>query len=54
MLGVIRGKYDSLPSPGGGARLNGEAMSREGAEEQDKLMEELIMEIEEPPAFTVF
>jgi len=54
ILGGIRGKYDVLPSPGGGARLNGEALVQEGNTEQDKLIEDLFMEIEEPPAFTVF
>tara|TARA_R110000744_G_scaffold141411_2_gene252813 strand:+ start:348 stop:1211 length:864 start_codon:yes stop_codon:yes gene_type:complete len=54
ILGGIRGKYDVLPSPGGGARLNGESLIREGKEEQEKLVEDLFTEIEEPPAFTTF
>jgi len=54
ILGGIRGKYDTLPSPGGGARLNGAALTSEGNAEQDKLIEDLLTEIEEPPAFTVF
>jgi hypothetical protein len=54
ILGGIRGKYDTLPSPGGGAKLNGEVLSREGKEEKEALIEELLLEIEEPPAFTAF
>jgi len=54
VLGGIRGKYDVLPSPGGGARLNGQALSQEGVAEIEKLNAELLTEIEEPPTFTVF
>jgi len=54
ILGQIRGKYDTLPSPAGGARLNGERLSQEGAQEQALLIEELLGEIETPPAFTMF
>jgi len=54
ILGGIRGKYDVLPSPGGGARLNGQALSEEGTREKEELVQELISEIEEPPAFTVY
>tara|TARA_R110000765_G_scaffold300513_3_gene395109 strand:+ start:317 stop:1180 length:864 start_codon:yes stop_codon:yes gene_type:complete len=54
ILGGIRGKYDMLPSPGGGARLNGQALTAEGNAEQEKLVEDLLLEIEEPPAFTTF
>lgn len=52
-LGEIRGKYKSLPSPGGGAILNGAEMKQEGIAERDKL-EELLKELEEPPVFTMF
>jgi hypothetical protein len=54
ILGQIRGKYQTLPSPGGGAQLNGEALVAQGNEEQDKLVEMLLTEIEEPPAFSTF
>lgn len=54
ILGGIRGKYDTLPSPGGGARLNGESLIQEGNQEKQEILEELLMEIEEPPAFTTF
>ena len=54
ILGGIRGKYDTLPSPGGGARLNGDALISEGTAEQEKLIEDLLLEIEDPPAFTTF
>jgi hypothetical protein len=54
ILGQIRGKYQTLPSPGGGAQLNGDALITQGAEEQEKLVEALLTEIEEPPAFSTF
>jgi hypothetical protein len=53
-LGEIRSKYRSLPSPGGGAILNGPELKKEGAEERDKLDEQLLSEFEEPPVFTMF
>ena len=52
-LGEIRSKYKSLPSPGGGATLNGQEIKQEGLAERDKL-EEQLKELEEPPAFTMF
>tara|TARA_R110002110_G_scaffold232023_3_gene447722 strand:- start:54 stop:515 length:462 start_codon:yes stop_codon:yes gene_type:complete len=54
ILGEIRGKYKSLPSPGGGASLNGADLMQQSVVEKDKLKEELLSEIEEPPAFTLF
>ena len=54
ILGGIRGKYDTLPSPGGGARLNGEALMQQSAQEKQEYIEELLTEIEEPPCFTAF
>lgn len=54
ILGQIRGKYAMLPSPAGGAQLNGEQLIREGTEEQEKLTEALFSEIEEPPGFSMF
>ena len=54
ILGEIRGKYKSLPSPGGGASLNGSELIQQSVTEKDKLREELLSEIEEPPAFTMF
>ena len=53
-LGDIRGKYRSLPSPGGGAVLNGAEIKAEGVAERDRLEEELRLELEEPPVFTMF
>ena len=35
ILGGIRGKYDTLPSPGGGARLNGSSLVDEGNKEKE-------------------
>jgi len=53
-LGQIRGKYQTVPSPGGGAKLNGEALIRESTEEKDKLLERLLNEFEEPPRFSTY
>ena len=54
ILGGVRGKYDTLPSPGGGARLNGSSLVDEGNKEKEALIEELLNEIEDPPVFTTF
>ena len=54
ILGEIRGKYRSLPSPGGGASLNGADLIQQSTQEKEKLKEELLSEIEEPAAFTLF
>jgi|TARA_Y100000034_G_C6890399_1_gene409462 hypothetical protein len=54
ILGQIRGKFAQLPSPQGGATLNGPALVQEGNAEQEKLVQELLNEIEEPPVFTTF
>ena len=54
ILGQIRGKYQTLPSPGGGAQLNGESLVQQGNQEQEQLVEQLMTEIEEPPAFSTF
>ncbi len=54
ILGQIRGKYAQLPSPAGGAVLNGEALIAQAQQEQEKLIEDLLQEIEEPPVFSTF
>jgi len=54
ILGEVRGKYSTLPSPGGGASLNGAALTQQSEAEKEKLKEELLSEIEEPPVFTMF
>tara|TARA_R110000803_G_scaffold49048_1_gene101998 strand:+ start:1965 stop:2837 length:873 start_codon:yes stop_codon:yes gene_type:complete len=54
ILGGIRGKYTTLPSPGGGAQLNGESLVQQGTMEMARLEEVLLNEVEEPPAFTTF
>lgn len=53
-LGNIRSKYVMLPSPGGGAKLNGELLLQEGIREKEKLEENLIWDIGEPPVWTAF
>jgi len=54
ILGQIRGKYQTLPGPGGGAQLNGNDLIQQATQEKDKLMEELLSELEEPPLITTF
>jgi len=54
ILGGIRGKYTTLPSPGGGAQLNGQDLVQQGSDEMARLEEVLLYEIEEPAAFTTF
>jgi hypothetical protein len=54
ILGEIRGKFSSLPSPGGGASLNGAALLQASEKEKEMLQEQLLSEIEEPPVFTMF
>ena len=51
ILGRIRGKYRTLPGPGGGSQLDGESLVRESKEEKQLLIEELMSEIEERPYF---
>jgi len=53
-LGQIRGKYQTVPSPGGGAKLNGDALMKESQDEKEKLMKRLIDEFEEPARFSTY
>ena len=53
-LGQIRGKYQTVPSPGGGAKLNGDSLVKEGAEEKEKLLKRLLDEFEEPARFSTY
>lgn len=54
VLGQVRGKYSTLPSPGGGAQLNGDALIQQSQQEKEALKEELLTEIEEPPTFSLY
>jgi len=54
ILGQIRGKYVTLPSPAGGAQLNGQQLIEQGTAEQELLQQSLLLEIEEPPGFSMF
>ena len=54
VLGEIRGKYKALPSPGGGAMLNGDALIQQSVAEKKDLYDQLLHEIEEPPVFTTY
>jgi len=53
-LGQIRGKYKTVPSPGGGAQLNGDLLVKEGQDEKEKLFQRLIDEFEEPARFSTY
>lgn len=54
ILGRVRGKYQAIPGPGRGATLDGKELVQESAQEKEKLMQELLMELEEPPLFSVY
>ena len=54
ILGEVRGKYASIPGPGGGASLNGAALIQQSEKDRMALEEQLRLEIEEPPGFTTF
>ena len=54
ILGEIRGKYQTVPSPGGGAKLNGDQLIKESQEEKDKLLKRLLDEFEEPARFSTY
>ena len=54
VLGEIRGKYATLPSPQGGAQLNGPALIAESQRELELLENQLLQEIEEPAVFTTY
>ena len=54
VLSQIRGKFASVPSPAGGASLNGAQLAAESEKEKQQLIEELLNEIEEPPTFSTW
>jgi len=54
ILGQIRSKYDVLPSPDGGARLNGAALIQEAQKEKEDLIRVLVEEVAEPPMFSTY
>lgn len=54
ILAQIRGKYVSLPGPGGGTQLNGASLSQQATQEKQELIQELLTELEEPPLITTF
>jgi len=53
ILGRARSKYQTLPGPGGGTRLDGDALLAESKEEKQLLLEELKTEIQNPPLFDI-
>lgn len=54
ILGRVRSKYATLPGPGGGSQLDGKELLAEAKEEKQMLLEELSMEIQNPPLFDIF
>lgn len=54
VLGQVRGKYKTLPGPGGGAQLNGDALIQQSEKELEILEKQLISEFEEPPGFSLY
>lgn len=54
ILGRIRGKFQTLPGPSGGSRLDGESLLAEAKEEKEKLVEELMESLEQPVLFDIF
>ena len=43
-----------VPSPGGGAKLNGDTLVKEAAEEKKDLLQRLLDEFEEPARFSTY
>lgn len=54
ILGQVRGKYRTLPGPGGGSQLNGDALLQQSEKELDMLDKQLMSEFEEPPGFSLY
>ena len=54
ILGEVRGKYETLPSPGGGAKLNGEAMLTRADKVKEKIKLELLDNLEGPIMFETY
>jgi len=54
VLGEIRSKYAVIPGPAGGAQMNGAALIQEGNQDKEKLQQELVSEIEQPPRFSTY
>jgi len=47
LLGIVRGKYPSIPTPGGDTSLDGDTLRSEGAAERDVLIEQLREDLEQ-------
>jgi len=47
LLGTVRGKYPSIPTPGGDTSLDGDTLRSEGAAEKDVLVEQLREDLEQ-------
>ena len=47
LLGIVRGKYPTIPTPGGETSLDGDTLRSEGAAEKDVLIEQLREDLEQ-------
>ena len=54
VVSQVRGKFASIPSPAGGAQLNGAQLASESERDKEALVQELLSEIEEPPVFSTY
>lgn len=54
ILAQVRGKYKTLPGPGGGAQLNGDMLAQQSEKELELLEKQLLSEFEEPPGFSLY
>jgi hypothetical protein len=54
ILGQVRGKYKTLPGPGGGSQLNGDMLLQQSEKEIQMLDKQLMDEFEEPPGFSLY
>lgn len=54
VLAQVRGKYKTLPGPGGGAQLNGDMLAQQSEKELELLEKQLLSEFEEPPGFSLY
>jgi hypothetical protein len=53
IIGRIRSKYQSLPGPGGGMQLDGQALLQEAREDREKWFENLIYKFGDVLAITL-
>lgn len=54
ILGTTRGKFSTVPGPGGGATLDGQTLRDEAVQEIETLKEQLLNEIEDLPSIIMY